>query len=160
MVKTIYMGEFDAVRSPNVLKTTLGSCVGVVLYDPQTDTFGMAHIMLPHSTPGETANPGKYADTALPALMALMGTPPSESGRLRAKLAGGANMFAAINQAGDDDVLRVGERNILATLEVVKQMGIKILGQDLGGVQGRELTIDAQSGKIWVRAIGSEPKEL
>ena len=160
MVKTIYMGQFDTVRSPDSLKTTLGSCVGVVLYDPETDTFGMAHIMLPTSERGDAAHAGKYADTAIPALIAKMGTPFQLAGRLRAKLAGGANMFAAISQSDERDILKVGQRNIQATLDLIQGMGIQILGTQLGGTQGRELVVDAKSGKVWVRSIGSDPTEL
>jgi chemotaxis protein CheD len=160
MVKTIYMGQFETVRSPDILTTTLGSCVGLVLYDPQTDVFGMAHIMLPASEKGDGGRAGKYADTAIPGLIAKMGLSLTDASRLRAKVAGGANMFSAISQADARDILRVGERNIEATLEMVRKLGIQVLGSHLGGTHGRELSIDAQTGKIWVRTIGSEPEEL
>ncbi len=159
MTKTIYMGQFDTVRTPDVLKTTLGSCVGLVLYDPATDTFGMAHIMLPVCPTGDQPGSGKYANTAIPALIQKMGSRSTKG--MRAKLAGGANMFAALNPgAAERDTLKVGERNVAATLEILKSLGIEVIGSQLGGMHGRELTIDAQSGKIWVRTIGSEPIEL
>lgn len=161
MTKSIYMGQMDTVRTPDTLKTTLGSCVGLVLYDPKTDVFGMAHIMLPKSESTTTAaQAGKYADTAIPALIAKMLTPASEAKRLRAKVAGGANMFPNIAIQKNTEALQVGNQNIESTLEIIKSMGIVILGSDLGGTQGRELSIDAQSGKVWVRSIGAEPKEL
>ncbi len=157
MEKTIFMGEFDTVRSPDVLKTNLGSCVGVVLYDPQTDVFGLAHVMLP-SGPNDVAHPGRYADTAIPALLQKMGTPLTETKRLKAKLAGGASMFEPLPQV--PNVLNVGENNIEAVAALLTQLGITIIGTDLGGTVGRELTIDAQTGKIWVRSFGGEPKEF
>ncbi len=161
MTKSIYMGQLDVVRTPDTLKTTLGSCVGLVLYDPQTDVFGMAHIMLPKSESTTTAaQAGKYADTAIPALLAKMLTPPSEAKRLRAKIAGGANMFPSIASQKHAEALQVGNQNIESTLEIVKSLGIVVLGSDLGGFHGRELVIDAQSGKVWVRSIGAEPREL
>jgi chemotaxis protein CheD len=159
MIKTIYMGQFDTVRTPDVLKTTLGSCVGLVLYDPTTDIFGMAHIMLPACPMGVQPGSGKYANTAIPTLIQKMGV--RDTRVLRAKVAGGANMFASLKPGSSTgDTLRVGERNVQATLDVLKELGIEVIGSQLGGVHGRELTIDAQSGKIWVRTIGSEPAEL
>jgi len=161
MVKVIYMGQFDTVKAPDTLKTTLGSCVGVVLYDPESDVFGMAHIMLPRAEPKDSEeHAGKYADTAIPALITKMGTPLDETRRLKAKLAGGANMFANISQKNEQDILRVGDRNIQATVALLRKMEITVLGMDMGGNHGRELSIDALTGKIWVRTIGSEPKEL
>lgn len=159
MTKTIYMGQFDTCRKPDVLKTTLGSCVGVVLYDPDSDTFGMAHIMLPAAENKDPNQAGKYADTAIPALIARMGTPPQHASRLKAKVAGGANMFAGIAQS-ERDILKVGDRNIEATLGILKNLGIKVLGAELGGNHGRELTIDAETGKIWVKTIGQPAREF
>jgi chemotaxis protein CheD len=160
VTKTIYMGQFDTVRSPDTLKTTLGSCVGLVLYDPHSDVFGMAHIMLPQSDGTPTTTPGKYANTAIAALIAKMGASESVASRLRAKLAGGATMFSSLAPARDSDILKVGEKNTEVTLQLLKSLGILVLGTDLGGNQGRELTIDALSGKVWVRCIGHAPKEL
>jgi chemotaxis protein CheD len=161
MTKTIYMGQLDIVRTPDTLKTTLGSCVGLVLYDPHTDVFGMAHIMLPRSESETTAaQAGKYANTAIPALLTKMLTPPSEAKRLRAKVAGGANMFPSIAKDKSVEALQVGNQNIESTLEIIRSLGIVVLGSDLGGIKGRELSIDAQSGKVWVRSIGADPREL
>lgn len=158
--KTISMGEYDVVRSPDVLKTTLGSCVGIVLYDPVSDTFGLSHVMLPKAESLETAQAGKYVDTAIPALIGQMGTPKEATSRLKAKLAGGANMFSDLKQEGEKGFLKVGKRNIEAVKELLARLGIAVIGTDLGGDRARELTIDAGSGKIWVRPVGSKPKEF
>lgn len=160
MTKTIYMGQFETVRKPDILRTTLGSCVGVVLYDPLTQVYGMAHIMLPSSTTGTGDVTGKYADTALPALIEKMGVPLAQAARLKAKIAGGANMFSTLHQWGEKDILQIGERNITATLERISHLGIAILGKVVGGTEGRELTIDTRSGKVWIRTIGERPVEL
>src|SRR5437867_3655500 len=71
----------------------LGSCIGVCLYDPQARVAGMAHIVLPDSTGHET-NPCKFADTAIPLLCQEMERSGASSSRLRAALAGGAQLFA------------------------------------------------------------------
>ena len=57
--------------SPLKLKTTLGSCVGVILTDKKSDVHGLAHIMLPEMLRRD-ASLGKYADTAIPALLTEM----------------------------------------------------------------------------------------
>jgi len=57
---------------PVALKTTLGSCVGIILADRQNEVYGLAHVMLPEKSPGDQTV-GKYADSAVPALASLMG---------------------------------------------------------------------------------------
>ena len=67
---TVRMAEMDMVENSHSLKTILGSCVGVILRDPHRRVSGLAHIMLPEQ--GATRRPrGKYADTAMPALLAM-----------------------------------------------------------------------------------------
>ena len=84
-----------AVRNDECrIQTLLGSCVGVALFDRQGRVGGLAHVVLPDSR-GEKTHPGKYADTAIVAMLddfRKLGSPVIRS-RLWAKLAGGASMF-------------------------------------------------------------------
>src|SRR5690625_7597470 len=64
--------DLDFVRVPDTIRTSgLGSCVGVVVYDPIIKIAGMAHVMLPDSTSSKKKdfNHHKYADTAIPILV-------------------------------------------------------------------------------------------
>ena len=91
---SVAIGQWTVAAAPAKIRTLLGSCVGVVLYDRVARLGGLAHIVLP-SAHGVVDHPGKYADTAIPALIAdfdrrLGG---KVRPRLIAKLVGGANMF-------------------------------------------------------------------
>ena len=44
---TVKMAEMDVVTDGWSLKTILGSCVGIILSDPDRRVSGLAHIMLP-----------------------------------------------------------------------------------------------------------------
>ena len=93
-VVSVAIGQWAVAAAPARIRTLLGSCVGVVLYDRVARLGGLAHIVLP-SARGAVDHPGKYADTAIPALIAdferrLGG---KARARLTAKLAGGASMF-------------------------------------------------------------------
>jgi chemotaxis protein CheD len=73
-VKLAGMGEIVFARGAGVLGCIgLGSCVGTVLFDPRTQAAALAHVMLPEAQESDAAiQPGKYATTALPALLRLL----------------------------------------------------------------------------------------
>ena len=159
MDKTIFMSEFDVALPGDILRTTLGSCIGIILEDSRTQAIGMAHIMLPRIEGFSDKSPGKYADTAIPALLKILRVTPQEAlKRLRAKIAGGANMFPKVSVP--DAAVLIGNQNITAVREVLGQLKIPIVSEDLGGTRGRQLIADAGRQKIFVSAIGESPREL
>lgn len=154
MEKTIFMGQLDIARAPDLLRTTLGSCVGVVLFDARSKTYGLAHIVLPSSANHTVDNVGKFADTAIPELVTRMGVPVS---MLTAKIMGGANMFAGGQQK---QVMNIGNQNIQAVREKLGALGIKVVAEDLGGDKGRQVLIDPKAEKVWVSCLGQEKKAI
>lgn len=44
------IADMGIAKSPDILRTVLGSCVGICLYDPQKKIAGLSHIMLPSLT--------------------------------------------------------------------------------------------------------------
>ena len=109
---TIGISDLKVCRPPDVLVTyALGSCVGICLLDSATGVGGMSHIMLPDSTQATNgaATPMRFADTAIPMLVNEMVKMGANRSRIRAKIAGGAVMFAATS-----DRFNIGERNIAA----------------------------------------------
>lgn len=156
MEKTIYMGEM-AVAKEGILRTTLGSCVGIVLYDPRQNVYGLAHVMLPQCSEGEAENPGKYANTAIPALLKMMNVRRDQYPNIVAKIAGGSNMFANVSS---NSPIAIGVKNIEAVKTILKDLQICIRKEDLGGEKGRQLIIDVTNKKVTTNCIGAEPKEL
>ena len=86
---SIRMGEMDVVRHRGILRTLLGSCIGLALYDGRYQIAGLAHIVLPTAR-GVTDLPGKFVDTAIPGLLQEMKGLAGASVRPVAKIAGGA----------------------------------------------------------------------
>ncbi len=70
-IVTVGVGDLKIARSPKSIKTSLGSCVGVVLYDNIQKVGGMLHLMLPKCN-DRAGKPAKYADTGIPLLLDLM----------------------------------------------------------------------------------------
>ncbi len=145
------MGEIKVARMAGVLTCIgLGSCVGVLLYDPATAVASLAHVMLPESHGGsESESPGKYATTALPAMLLQMGVPAHALSRLRAVLIGGAELFANRTQT-----LQIGARNVEKLRSLLGAYRIPIVFEDTGGRQGRSFEFDLATGRLALRTVG------
>jgi chemotaxis protein CheD len=152
---SVPIGRWAVASSPSQIRTLLGSCAGVVLYDRQARLGGVAHIVLPDSR-GAADHPGKYADTAIPALIAdidrALGRP--SKGRLTAKIVGGASMF----QTGP--AMNIGQKNQNAVDQILADLGIPILARDVGGDSGRRLTLDTSSGIVSIRVPGGADYQI
>lgn len=132
-----------------VLKTTLGSCVAVALYDRLQKLAGLIHVMLPTSARGG-GRLTKFADTGIPLLInCMMSKTGSRRSALVAKMFGGAKMFKAFSQAMD-----IGYSNIEACRSVLKQEGVNVVGGKTGGTQGTQIMFTACDGKVVYRTIG------
>lgn len=158
MSETIKVGMADLkiCKSPDAITTLgLGSCVGIAIRDPQTKIGGLAHVMLPDSKQiKDNSNIPKFADTGIEELVRQVVAAGAVKNRLQAKIAGGAQMFAFQNKS---DLVRVGERNVLATIQKLKELGIPILAQDTGLNFGRTVIFYPENGDFVIRAVGREP---
>lgn len=155
---TIGIGDLKVCKAPDVLVTyALGSCVGICLLDPTTGIGGLSHIMLPDSTTGvnSVATPMKYADTAIPMLIKKMESMGASRLRLKAKIAGGATMFATTN-----DKFNIGERNINAVKSILMKERIPIIAEDVGLNYGRTQFFYPETGVMEIRAASKGIKML
>lgn len=156
---TVGMGEIQVVRGAGNVLTALGlgSCIGVCLYDPLTRVAGMVHVVLPKSQSDKSGElPGKFADTAIPAIVQQMVSMGASASRLKAAIAGGAQLF----QFGVSSSLDVGARNSEAVINALREMGIPIQAKDVGGSVGRTLRLVSDNGLVVVRTIGGAEREL
>ncbi|GAB1427645.1 chemotaxis protein CheD [Aminivibrio sp.] len=151
------IAEAGVVRAPGTITTLgLGSCVGVTLYDEKKGMGGMVHVMLPSTelARGGDFNRSKFADSAIPDLMKKMVSLGADQRRLKAKLAGGAQMFS-LGGTGDS-LLKIGLRNVEACRKALSELNIPILAEDTGGSWGRTVELFTETGLLEVRAIGKE----
>jgi chemotaxis protein CheD len=158
-IVSVAIGQWAVAVAPTKLRTLLGSCVGVILHDRVAQLAALAHIVLPDSR-GVVDHPGKYADTAIPGLIKEIERQlqVKARGRLVAKLAGGANMFAANGNARS--VLNIGQLNQEAVERILGDLKIPVLARDLGGGSGRHLTVDPSSGIVAIKIPGGGDYEL
>lgn len=130
----------------------LGSCVGIVIYDDSRKIAGMAHIMLPDSSMAREGqvNRFKFADTALEDLVVLLIKAGGIKYRLKAKMAGGAQMFQFKSTS---DMMRIGPRNIESVRMKLAQLKIPIISEDVGGESGRTIVFDPDTSELHIRKV-------
>ena len=137
----VKMAEMAVVENSDLLKTTLGSCIGLVLQDVGKNISGLAHIMLPEQLRSDDSA-GKYADTAIPDLLSRLLKMGGRRQDIRAFVTGGADMFRF---SGDKKIATIGERNTEATKRILGELQIPIAYEDTGGEQGRTVIFDSKS---------------
>jgi chemotaxis protein CheD len=141
------------VGGPGDLLVTvgLGSCIAIVLHDPTVRVGGMAHVLLPSpALSRKDGNPAKSPHTAIPRLLELMASRGASRRRITARLAGGASMFAALAPPG---TIQMGERNVVASRQVLNTHGIPLVGESVGGDFGRTVRLDVAEGSLEVRSV-------
>ncbi len=144
------MGQISFVQSPALAPAVLGSCIGLVLHHRRCGVGILGHIVLPKSE-GRTGPPGKFADTAIPHMLELLRNEGAQTAGLTAKMVGGGNMF------GNSGPLQIGVANIEAVTELLKKYGVPLRSQSVGGLKGRRLTYNSETGSVQVEIVGEEP---
>lgn len=154
------MADLKVCTVPDSLTTLgLGSCVGIALYDKNTKVTGLAHIMLPDSKAiRNNTNIAKFADTGIDEILRLMINLGAAKSRIVAKIAGGANMFN-FNTSGST-TLKVGDSNVIAVKQKLKELNIPIIAEDTGANYGRTVVIDSNTGIFTIKAVGKQIIEI
>jgi chemotaxis protein CheD len=132
----------------------LGSCIGLALVDSRSGVAGLAHVVLPEAA-GREDKLGRFADKAVPALLADIERLGALRPRVKAVLVGGASMFA-LGSAGLD----VGPRNEAAVRDALKALRIPIAATETGGNRGRTIRVNVESGRVTSRVAGGTEDEL
>lgn len=156
MVKTqrvVQVSDAKISRDPSevILTHSLGSCIGVSLYDATTCIGGMLHYQLPESkmNPDRAReNPFMFADTGLNLLIRKMESLGAKKKLLQVKIAGGASMDTG--PKGFD----IGKRNCLAIRKLLWKLGVFLNGEDVGGSSPRNLYLDISDGTVTMKSNG------
>jgi chemotaxis protein CheD len=138
------------VTGDTVLSTSgLGSCIAVVLHDPEAVVGGLAHAMLPRFDDGRNDDPDKYVDTAVDRTCDEALAAGAVTGRLTARVVGGSEMLA-VDREGES----IGSRNVAAAHELLEELGLTVAAVDVGGTNGRSVRFDVATGEVSIRTAG------
>jgi chemotaxis protein CheD len=149
----VRMGEIAVSANPAevLMSIGLGSCIGLALVDQRRGIAGLAHIMLPEATPA--GGPvGKFADVAVPELVARTTALGTSKTLLKAVLVGGAQMFAL----GGAGAMDIGMRNDTAVRALLAAERIPVLAAATGGALGRTIRVHPGGAVLSKEAGGAE----
>lgn len=142
------ISEFVVADDDSTLKSYgLGSCVAIALFDEEAGIGGLAHVMLPSGDESDSDdyNPGKFADTAIRAMLRRMVEQGATYTQIEAKIVGGGDMFE-FDSFGDG----VGHRNVEAAKRELDRLGVPVVAEDVGGGTGRTVEFEASTGELTI----------
>ena len=153
------VGDMKVSNQPEdvIVTYSLGSCIGVAIYDPVAHVGGMLHYMLPESSlDGNRAkrNPYMFGDTGIPALFKSAYKLGAKKSRVKVVVAGGAQI---LDQKG---FFNIGKRNYLILRKLFWKNNVMIDYEDVGGTYNRTIKMIISDGSIWIKKGGEEYKRI
>jgi len=146
---TLHVGGVHACAEPTLIKTLLGSCVSVCLWDPHARAGGMNHFLLPDGGADETGADatrfGVHAMDCLIGEMLKLGTDPR---RFVAKVFGGASVLTLTGQAAG-----VPAANLAFVRTFLAREGLRVVATSVGGTLPLQLRFFTDTGKAMVRRV-------
>jgi len=147
----VKIADYAVAADGTIITIGLGSCVAIVLHDPVAKVGGLAHVLLPNeSMSRDRSNPAKFPQSAVPLLITEMGQLGAKQERIRAKIIGGASMFASLVPQGG---INIGERNVAAVRAVLAALKVPIVAEDTGADYGRSVYLFVKEGRVEVRSL-------
>jgi chemotaxis receptor (MCP) glutamine deamidase CheD len=141
----LYLGDIHAALEPTRVKTLLGSCMAVCLYDPVQTVGGMNHFMLPRGGAAD-AEAARFGIQAMEGLISALLRIGGARRRFVAKVFGGAHVLdIEESQAG------VPRQNIEFTRTFLAAVGIPVLAEDVGGYDPRHVHFDTATGRVFLK---------
>ena len=155
MLQSVGISDFKVSGDPEdvIITYSLGSCVGLTLYDPVAGVGGMVHCMLPLSrvNPEKAQlNPAMFTDTGVQLLIQSVYDQGAKRDRLIAKVAGGAQLL------DHKHIFRIGERNYTVLRKVLWKNNILIKSEEVGGAKSRTMLLYMKDGRTTIKNKGQE----
>lgn len=143
-------------RSDVLITYSLGSCVGVSLYDPVVQVGGLIHCMLPLSKidPEKARKkPAMFVDSGVSELLRELYSKGAKRSRLIAKVAGCSTLL------DDKKLFKIGERNYTVLRKILWKNNILITSEDVGGTITRTMSLYMRDGRTTIK-VGGVEREL
>jgi chemotaxis protein CheD len=155
MEKVVDIADFAISNNPDCTLVTysLGSCIGLAIWDPVAKAGGLLHYMLPDSSisPDKAeSKPCMFADTGIPLLFKSLYTVGAQKRRLVVKVAGGSQLMDA------QGTFNIGKRNQLALRKLLWKNNVMIDQEDVGGFEGRTVRLNVGTGRFVIKSKNRE----
>jgi chemotaxis protein CheD len=154
MMYVINVGDMKVGRDGDLLVThALGSCLGLMVYDPALHVGGLLHAMLPLSKINQRkaqANPFMFVDTGIPALFKALYELGGQKRRMVVKAAGCGNPL------GTNEMFKIGQRNYTVLKKLLWKNNVLLESEDVGGNGSRTVHFDLSNGQIIISGKGEK----
>ena len=155
MDQVVDIADLQVTDDPRATLVTysLGSCIGVAIWDSKVRVGGMLHYMLPESSLSAEkakANPAMFADTGIPALFRATYALGAGKKSLIVRIAGGSQLL------DDNGTFNIGKRNYIMLRKIFWKNGVLIEAEDVGGSLSRTVRLDVGSGRFTIKSRGRE----
>ena len=128
---------------------SLGSCIGIAVFDPVVKVGGMLHYMLPESSLDSAkaaANPFMFADTGIPRLFKSVYELGGIKTRMRVIMVGGSQV---LDQKG---FFNIGKRNEMAARKLFHRNNVVVDFTDTGGNGNRTIRLAVKDGMCYLKS--------
>jgi chemotaxis protein CheD len=157
MRHVVQVGDMRVGVGEDVVVThALGSCLGLMVYDPVARVGGLLHAMLPLSkiNPQKAeANPYMFVDTGVVRLFQEVYSLGGNKSRLVVKAAGCGSPL------GNNEMFKIGERNYKVLKKLLWKNNILLGAEDVSGTASRTVHFYISTGKIVIKS-GQQEHEL
>lgn len=147
LIKTDYLlepGHLFVALEPSLIRCVLGTCVSVAIWDRRLAIGGMSHFITP-STRDQSKATARYGNVSTLALVKILERHGSRRCDMEAQILGGGTP--------PDGKSKLGEQNVKAARKTLKQCGVKIVSEDIGGTRGRKIVFDTRTGHTAVMKV-------
>jgi chemotaxis protein CheD len=152
----VQIGQVKLGKPPQVLKATLGSCVGIAILWKEKRKFALAHCLLAQAKTNSRVISAKYVSQAIPSLLALLKLREENYDEVEVYLAGGANM---VDSYQNKTSFNIGEENSKLALKMINDLGLKVIKTDFGGKAGRQIIVNCQDATVDVRMFSKNEEQ-
>jgi chemotaxis protein CheD len=156
-LREVYLqpGEAYLAQEPMIVRTVLGSCVGVVFWAPRQGYGGLCHPMLPQIPKGQAGQMGqhqarRYVDFTIRDMAASFEALGVKRHELRLKLFGGGDVLLV---SGVNSRPTVGKLNCEMALRVAEEEGLEVIASSLGGTSGLHIQLQTATGEVLLRRL-------
>lgn len=159
--KALIVGVADMITSADataeIVTFSLGSCLGITIYDPYKKVGGLLHLMLPDSKINAAralTQPSMFVDTGVPRLFQAVYALGAKKRRLVVKVAGGAQFL------DEQKVFNIGKRNIEALSKILSDNGVSVTAHAVAGTASRTMRLQLLTGRVSIQTPGKESYDL
>ena len=154
--------EMCFVKKPLLIKTILGSCITVTMFNHRAGAAAACHALLPtcsQESPCHNAickQRNKYVDCIIPQMLKQFKKMKIDPSEIEVKLFGGADMFESSGKGS----ARVGSMNVEMARQVLAKYGLRLKSFDVGGTSGRKILFDTKTGEVWMKRLNQGRNQL